>query len=88
MAGLYSISEAVAQGKHTWLLEFLPSTDEDFSTPQTLQSYTQFKEIPRKLIVAKRLSQCLIPALPSGVHQRALDVYSHILSVLGVSMLC
>ncbi|KAL5535972.1 hypothetical protein ACEPAF_4066 [Sanghuangporus sanghuang] len=50
---------------------------------KALQSYTQFKEIPRKLIVAKRLSQCLIPALPSGVHQRALDVYSHILSVLG-----
>ncbi|TDL26444.1 hypothetical protein BD410DRAFT_521497 [Rickenella mellea] len=50
---------------------------------KTLQSYTQFKEIPRKLVVAKRLSQCLNPALPSGVHQRALDVYSHILSVLG-----
>lgn len=52
-----------------------------------MQSYTQFKEIPRKLIVSKRLSQCLIPALPSGVHQRALDVYSHILSVLGVRIL-
>lgn len=34
--------------------------------------------------MSKRLSQCLIPALPSGVHQRALDVYTHILSVLGV----
>lgn len=44
----------------------------------------QFKEIPRKLIVAKRLSQCLNPALPTGVHQRALDVYAHILAVLGV----
>jgi hypothetical protein len=45
----------------------------------------QFKEIPRKLIVAKRLAQCLNPALPTGVHQRALDVYAHILAVLGVS---
>lgn len=44
----------------------------------------QFKEIPRKIVVAKRLSQCLNPALPSGVHQRALDVYSHILAVVGV----
>ena len=44
----------------------------------------QFKEIPRKLVVSKRLSQCLNPALPTGVHQRALDVYTHILSVLGV----
>lgn len=54
---------------------------------QTFQAYMQFKEIPRKLVVAKRLSQCLNPALPTGVHQRALDVYSHILAVLGVSHL-
>ncbi|KAG2744495.1 hypothetical protein P692DRAFT_20837634 [Suillus brevipes Sb2] len=50
---------------------------------KTFQSYMQFKEIPYKLIVAKRLAQCLNPALPTGVHQRALDVYTHILSVLG-----
>lgn len=56
------------------------------SHPQTFQSYMQFKEIPYKLIVAKRLAQCLNPALPTGVHQRALDVYTHILSVLGVSV--
>ncbi|RDB28675.1 Protein dopey [Hypsizygus marmoreus] len=50
---------------------------------KTFQSYMQFKEIPRKIVVAKRLAQCLNPALPTGVHQRALDVYSHILAVLG-----
>ncbi|KAI0690744.1 Dopey, N-terminal-domain-containing protein [Cytidiella melzeri] len=50
---------------------------------KTFQAYVQFKEIPRKVIVAKRLSQCLNPALPTGVHQRALDVYAHILAVLG-----
>ncbi|PSS29690.1 hypothetical protein PHLCEN_2v2838 [Hermanssonia centrifuga] len=50
---------------------------------KTLEAYKQFKEIPRKLIVAKRLSQCLNPALPTGVHQRALDVYTHIMEVLG-----
>ncbi|KAI0639909.1 Dopey, N-terminal-domain-containing protein [Trametes polyzona] len=50
---------------------------------KTLQSYQQFKEIPRKLVVAKRLSQCLNPALPNGVHQRALDVYAHVFAVLG-----
>ncbi|KAI5833359.1 hypothetical protein K523DRAFT_343112 [Schizophyllum commune Tattone D] len=50
---------------------------------KTFQTYNQFKEIPRKVIVAKRLAQCLNPALPNGVHQRALDVYSHILAVLG-----
>lgn len=47
----------------------------------------QFKEIPRKLIVAKRLAQCLNPALPTGVHQRALEVYIHILAVLGVCII-
>lgn len=30
--------------------------------------------IPRKLIISKRLAQCLNPALPTGVHQRTLDV--------------
>lgn len=35
--------------------------------------------------MGKRLAQCLNPALPTGVHQRALDVYAHVLSVLGVS---
>ncbi|OJT08448.1 Protein dopey [Trametes pubescens] len=50
---------------------------------KTLQSYQQFKEIPRKVVVSKRLAQCLNPALPNGVHQRALDVYSHVFAVLG-----
>lgn len=53
---------------------------------QTLETYQQFKEIPRKLVVAKRLAQCLNPALPTGVHQRALDVYSHVFAVLGVRL--
>jgi hypothetical protein len=54
---------------------------------KTLQAYAQYKDIPRKPIVSKRLSQCLNPALPTGVHQRALEVYSHIFSVLGVCIL-
>ncbi|GAA5913260.1 Dop1p [Sporobolomyces salmoneus] len=48
-----------------------------------LQGYPQYSVIPHKLIVAKRLSQCLNPALPTGVHQRALDVYTHILTTIG-----
>ena len=51
---------------------------------KTLQGAPKFNAIPHKLIVAKRLSQCLNPALPSGVHARALDVYSHIFTVIGV----
>ena len=52
---------------------------------KALQGAPKFNAIPHKLIVAKRLSQCLNPALPSGVHTRALDVYSHIFSVIGVN---
>ncbi|KAK4703671.1 hypothetical protein P7C70_g2546, partial [Phenoliferia sp. Uapishka_3] len=48
-----------------------------------LQGYPTFLVIPHKLTVAKRLSQCLNPALPTGVHQRALDVYTHILTTIG-----
>ncbi|KAK4051842.1 hypothetical protein OIV83_002547 [Microbotryomycetes sp. JL201] len=48
-----------------------------------LQGFPQFQVVPHKLTVAKRLSQCLNPALPTGVHQRALDVYSHILTTIG-----
>ncbi len=75
MAGLHRVSEAAARGAScSFKVQAIISHDSN----QTLQSYTQFKEIPRKLIVAKRLSQCLIPALPSGVHQAGLWTYIHI----------
>ncbi|OJD27400.1 hypothetical protein ACJ73_01213 [Blastomyces percursus] len=38
--------------------------------------------VPSKTIVARRLAQCLNPALPSGVHQKALEVYGYIFSIL------
>lgn len=39
--------------------------------------------IPAKATVAKRLSQCLNPSLPSGVHQKALEVYNYVFTVMG-----
>ena len=39
--------------------------------------------IPFKTIVAKRLSQCVNPRLPAGVHQKTLDVYSYVFKTLG-----
>lgn len=39
--------------------------------------------IPSKATVAKRLSQCLNPSLPSGVHQKALELYNLVFSVIG-----
>ncbi|TQS36014.1 hypothetical protein Golomagni_03548 [Golovinomyces magnicellulatus] len=44
-------------------------------------------EIPSKIIVAKRLAQCLNPSLPAGVHQKALEVYGFIFSMIGKDML-
>jgi hypothetical protein len=85
MGGLYRVLETIAQGAYPCYPDKLQGSFVDVVDIQTFQSYMQFKEIPRKLIVAKRLAQCLNPALPTGVHQRALDVYSHILSVQGVS---
>nr|XP_018264586.1 uncharacterized protein I303_02758 [Kwoniella dejecticola CBS 10117]OBR86744.1 hypothetical protein I303_02758 [Kwoniella dejecticola CBS 10117] len=52
---------------------------------KTLQAPSpSYPEIPRKLVVSKRLAQCLNPALPAGVHQRALDVYAYIFNIIGI----
>ena len=39
--------------------------------------------VPRKHLVAKRLAQCLHPSLPSGVHQKAFEVYTFIFRLIG-----
>lgn len=39
------------------------------------QSFTQ---LPERLIIGKRLAQCLNPTLPPGVHGTALRIYEHI----------
>jgi hypothetical protein len=39
------------------------------------------------MLVAKRLAQCLNPALPSGVHQKTLEVYSIVFTAAGPSQL-
>lgn len=40
-------------------------------------------DIPHSRTIAIRLAQCLNPALPSGVHQKALEVYAYIFSTFG-----
>lgn len=39
--------------------------------------------VPRKLTIGKRLAQCLHPALPSGVHRKALETYEIIFKIIG-----
>lgn len=41
--------------------------------------------LPHSAAVASKLAQCLNPSLPSGVHQRALEVYTYIFSTFGVA---
>ncbi|KAJ3283037.1 hypothetical protein HDU79_009455 [Rhizoclosmatium sp. JEL0117] len=54
---------------------------------KTLQMHSQYSNVPRKLIVSKRLAQCLNPALPSGVHQKTLEVYQAIFEAAGPAQL-
>ena len=50
---------------------------------QTLLAYKQYPAVPHHLMVSKRLSQCLHPNLPGGVHLKALDVYRAIFDRIG-----
>ncbi|KAF9430127.1 hypothetical protein BGZ94_008233 [Podila epigama] len=54
---------------------------------QSFQAYPQYNVIPKSLTVAKRLAQCLNPALPAGVHGKTLDVYAYILETIGPDQL-
>ena len=51
---------------------------------RTLSLFSNFRDIPLKIIVSKRLAQCLNPALPSGVHSKTLDVYALLFKTMGV----
>jgi len=44
--------------------------------------------LPHTDDIARKIAQCLNPALPSGVHQKALELYYHIFSTFGVSDSC
>ncbi|CAI5437514.1 unnamed protein product [Caenorhabditis angaria] len=54
---------------------------------KVFQSNAKFAAIPNRVTVAKRLSQCLHPALPPGVHLKALETYRQIFEILGPSKL-
>lgn len=51
---------------------------------QALSAGAAYPVIPFKVIAAKRLAQCLNPALPAGVHLKALEVYTQIFERIGV----
>ena len=43
---------------------------------------SKFNAIPKKITIGKRLAQCMHPALPGGVHLKALEVYNTIFNIL------
>ncbi|PRP77720.1 hypothetical protein PROFUN_00581 [Planoprotostelium fungivorum] len=53
---------------------------------KVLSKYEALSIIPHKLILGKRLAQCLNPALPSGVHLKCLEVYETIFQKLGSAL--
>ncbi|XP_077487312.1 LOW QUALITY PROTEIN: protein DOP1A [Amblyomma americanum] len=50
---------------------------------KVVSSNLRFQVVPRRLTVSKRLAQCMHPALPSGVHLKALESYDLILRAVG-----
>ncbi|XP_049292630.1 protein dopey-1 homolog isoform X1 [Anopheles funestus] len=54
---------------------------------KVISSNAQFQIIPRRIKISKRLAQCMHPALPSGVHLKALESYDVIFSNIGVERL-
>ncbi|KAF5280713.1 hypothetical protein FQR65_LT15003 [Abscondita terminalis] len=54
---------------------------------KVLLGYTKFPVIPRRIKISKRLAQCMHPALPSGVHLKALETYDIIFKCMGTNRL-
>lgn len=53
----------------------------------THNSTVKYSVIPRRFVVGQRLAQCMHPALPSGVHLKALETYDLIFECIGTDKL-
>ncbi|PVD28894.1 hypothetical protein C0Q70_11489 [Pomacea canaliculata] len=54
---------------------------------KVLLNHLKYPVIPKKVTIGKRLAQCLHPALPSGVHLKALEAYDIIFKCIGTQRL-
>lgn len=54
---------------------------------QVLLSHMKYPVVPRRITISKRLAQCMHPALPSGVHLKALETYDIIFKCMGTNRL-
>lgn len=50
---------------------------------QVILNNVKYPVIPRRIIISKRLARCMHPALPSGVHLKALETYDIIFKCIG-----
>jgi hypothetical protein len=50
---------------------------------KVLLACPKYQFIPKRVSICKRLAQCLHPALPSGVHLKALEVYTVLFQNIG-----
>lgn len=50
---------------------------------KVLLACPKYSHIPKRISICKRLAQCLHPALPSGVHLKALEVYKVLFENIG-----
>ena len=55
---------------------------------RAIQAIQHVEHLPHSTLVALRLGQCMNPALPAGVHQKALEVYSAVFTLIGKDGLC
>ncbi|XP_076078008.1 protein DOP1A-like isoform X1 [Mytilus galloprovincialis] len=54
---------------------------------KVLLAHVKYPVIPKRVTIGKRLAQCLHPALPSGVHLKALETYDIIFKCIGTQRL-
>ncbi|XP_067950230.1 protein dopey-1-like [Watersipora subatra] len=50
---------------------------------KVISSHKSYNILPKKATIGKRLAQCLHPALPAGVHIKALELYETIFTTIG-----
>ena len=54
---------------------------------KVLSAHMKYPIIPRRIVISKRLQQCMHHALPSGVHLKALATYDVIFKCMGTNRL-
>ena len=69
---------AAATSAKAWS-DLLPITREIYQLLSKKTDLINFSKLSNKLVLAKRLAQCLNPECPSGVHETVIDIYYLIL---------